>query len=286
MDHPRIVTRRHAGTVRNAANAPYATRAAVQVQRLGQAHLAGKAQLNATAAAGAARSSARALQDAEFDTRGRDTEEAVQREDGGAEGVDGYVAGGGVGGGGDDARAREAHVHVGLGEGGEEREREEEVGHAAGAVGREGVLDDVVRGGARAGDGAGDEARVIGDGGAGVGDLHGRAVGDGFEEAEKGDLVWGEARGGGRGGADAGDVDGAAGQGGEDEAVGEGFVAGEPQKLGIWCRHVVGGLVCDLWETSHVLDEVVRSAKWNRRFRLASRENNKSVTGSFRKYGS
>ena len=65
---------------------------------------------------------------------------------------------------------------------------------------------------------AGDEAGFVEEGGAGVGDFDVRAVGDGFEEAQKGGFVRGQARRGRRGGADGGDVDGAAGEGGEHES--------------------------------------------------------------------
>lgn len=189
------------------------------MQGLGQADLAREAQLDDAAAAAAAGAGARALQDPELDAGGGDAEEAVQGQEGGPEGVDGHVAG--AGGGGDDAGAGEAHVHVGLGEGGEEGQGQEEVGHAAGAVGRQRVLDDIVGGGAGPGHGARDQAGLVGYRGAGVRDLHGAAVGDGLEEAEEGDLMGGEARRRRRGAADARDVDGPAGEGGEDEPVGE-----------------------------------------------------------------
>lgn len=209
------------------------------MQRLGQAHLAGKAHLDTATTTGATRSRAGALQDAQLNTRRWDTKKAKEGQDGGAEAIDGHVACG-VGGRGDDAGAGKADVHVGFGEGREEREREEEVGDAARAVGREGVLDHIVGGGARAGDGAGDEARVVCNGSSGVGDLHGGAICDGLEEAEEGDLVRAKTWCGGRGGADAGDVDGAAGEGREDEAMGKGLVACEAQEFGIWRRHCVG----------------------------------------------
>lgn len=133
-----------------------------------------------------------------------------------------------------------------LGKGCEKREGEEEVGDAARAVRGEGMLDDVVGGGAGAGNGAGNETWVVGDGGTGVRDLHRRAVGHGLEEAEEGDFMGGEAGRGRRGGADARDVHGAAGEGREDQSMGEGFVAGEAQEFGIGRRHRVEGRILAL----------------------------------------
>lgn len=68
-------------------------------------------------------------------------------------------------------------------------------------------------GGAGSRGGSRDETRLVGDGCAGVGDVDYGTVGDGFKEAEEGDLVGGEARVGGGGGADVGDVDWSAGEG-------------------------------------------------------------------------
>lgn len=66
---------------------------------------------------------------------------------------------------------------------------------------------------AEACDGAGDQSRIVGKCGTRVGNLKRRAVGDGFEEAEKGYFVCGETWGEGRRGADLGDVDGATSEG-------------------------------------------------------------------------
>lgn len=164
----------------------------MQMQRLGQADLAGEAQLDDAATTFASRARAGALQDAQLDASRRDAKEAEEREDGGTESVNGDVAR--FGGGGDDAGAGEAHVHVRLGEGREEAERQQEVGDAPGAGDGDAVLDYVSVGGAEPGNGARDEARVVCDGCSRVRDLHGGAVGDGLEEAQEGDLVRGEAR--------------------------------------------------------------------------------------------
>lgn len=163
----------------------------MQMQRLGQADLAGETQLDDAATTFASGARAGALQDAQFDAGRRDAEEAKEGEDGGTESVDRDVAR--FGGGGDDAGAGEAHVHVRLGEGREEAERQQKVGDAPGAGDGDAVLDYVSVGGAQAGNGAGDEARVVCDCCSGVRDLHGGAVGDGLEEAQEGDLVGGEA---------------------------------------------------------------------------------------------
>lgn len=121
-----------------------------------------------------------------------------------------------------------------LGEGGEEAEGQEEVGDAPRAGGRDVVLDDVVVRGAEARDGAGDEARLVGYGGARVGDLHGAAIGDGFEETQERDLMRGEAGIRGRVPADLGYVDGPAGQRRKYQPAGERLVACELEKF--WSR--------------------------------------------------
>ncbi len=164
----------------------------MEMQRLGQAHLRRAPQLHEPAAAGGPR--ARALQDPQLELRAEDAEGVVQRQDGRPQAVDAHVAR--LRRGGDDARAAEAHVERRRREGRQQAEREQEVADAARAGGGEDVLEDVARR-AQAGDAPGDEAGAVGEGRAGVGDLDGRAVGDGFEEAEEGDLVCGQAGAGG-----------------------------------------------------------------------------------------
>lgn len=82
------------------------------MQRLGQADLAGKAELDDTAAAFAAGTGAGALQDSELNSCGWDTEQAEEREDSSTEGIDRDVAR--FGGGCDDAGAGKPHIHVRL----------------------------------------------------------------------------------------------------------------------------------------------------------------------------
>lgn len=75
-----------------------------------------------------------------------------------------------------------------------------------------------------------DQTRFVEDRGPGVRELDVRAVRQGFEKAEEGDLVRGEARGGVGGSADLGYAEAAAGEGCEDEAVDEVLVAGELER--------------------------------------------------------
>lgn len=205
------------------------------MQCLGQTDLAGEPQLDQPTSPFPARAGAGALQDANLYPRRRNAEKGEQGEDGGAEGVDGGVTG--LGGGRDDAGPDEADVHVRLREGGEEAEGHEVVGDAPRAADGEVVLDDVPLGGAEAGHGARDEARVVRHGGAGVGDLHGAAVGDGLEEPQEGDLMVRQARVRRRGAADLGDVDGAAGEGGQSQALREAAVARETEEVGLRVGH-------------------------------------------------
>lgn len=82
------------------------------MQRLGQADLAGEAELDDAAAAFAARTGAGALQDSELNSCWRDAEQAKEREDSSTERIDRDVAR--FGGGCDDAGAGKPHIHVRL----------------------------------------------------------------------------------------------------------------------------------------------------------------------------
>lgn len=68
---------------------------------------------------------------------------------------------------------------------------------------------------------AGDKTRFVHHYGSTVRNLHLGAIGDRFEETQKGDFVRRKTRIGRRVGADLGDVHGFAGQGCENETVGE-----------------------------------------------------------------
>lgn len=95
-------------------------------------------QLDFTPAAAVAGARVRAAEDAELDVVFY-SEGSVEREDGGAHGVDAYVARAGRGGG-YDARAREEDVQRSFAEGREEAEGQEVVGRPARAFAGELVL--------------------------------------------------------------------------------------------------------------------------------------------------
>ena len=207
------------------------------MQCLGQANLAGEAELDDTTTAAASGTGARAREHAQLDARWRDAEHAVQREHGRAEGVDRDVAGE-MGGRGDDAGASEADVHVGFGEGREQGEREEEVGDSSCVVGGKAVLNYIANGaGVDARDGAGDQTGLVCDGGARVRDIDDGTVGNGLDQTQERDFVGGETRVCGTAAADLGDVHRAAGEGRENDPFREGAVAREANEFGFLARH-------------------------------------------------
>lgn len=83
-----------------------------------------------------------------------------------------------------------------------------------------------------------------------VGDLHSAAIGDGFEEAKKGDLMRGETGTGGGIRPDLGDVQRSAGECCEDEALGEVLVACQFDEFGSRGCHLFLATVSDRTQAS------------------------------------
>lgn len=236
VDHARVVTSTDADGIRHAADLLDAA-LVHEVERLGQADLVPEDELDLAACGFALGRGGAALEEAELDVA-LDAKGLVEREDGGAHGVDGDVAGGG--GGRDAAFAVEHDVKLVFCEGREQGERDEPPGGAAaGTFARYLVADDAAHC-AEAFCAAGDEARSVDEGGARHRELDLRAVCDGIEEADEVCLGGCETWACGRG-ADLGDADWAAGEGGEEEPRGEVAVAFElKQRLNGFVGHSCG----------------------------------------------